>query len=120
MRLLLRGSLEAAGFRVAEAADGPAALAAMAAGDPFDLVTLDLQLGQMHGLEVLKRIRSRLPTAGVPVVVATASGDPDVEMQLFAAGADDFVVKPVDPTRFLLRIKAVLRRRHEGPLSELL
>jgi CheY-like chemotaxis protein len=110
-RLLLRRALESAGFRVAEAPDGPEALTLLQAGDPFDLVTLDLQMGQMHGLQVLNVIRSRVATADIPVVVATGSDDPLVEMELFEAGADDFIVKPVDPPRFILRVQAVLRRR---------
>lgn len=111
-RTLLRTTLEASGFRVAEAPDGPEALAMLeGSSDPFDLVTLDLQMEQMHGLEVLKRIRSRMATVSLPVVVATGSDDPEVEMSLFEAGADDFVVKPVDPRRFILRVQAVLRRR---------
>jgi len=110
-RLLLRRALESAGFRVAEAADGPDALTMLQEGDLFDLVTLDLQMGEMHGLQVLNVIRSRIATADLPVVVATASDDPVVEMELFEAGADDFIVKPVDPPRFILRVQAVLRRR---------
>lgn len=110
-RLLLRRALESAGFRVAEAADGPDALTMLEDADPFDLVTLDLQMGEMHGLQVLNVIRSRVATADLPVVVATGSDDPVVEMELFEAGADDFIVKPVDPPRFILRVQAVLRRR---------
>ncbi|HSW30424.1 MAG TPA: response regulator [Longimicrobiales bacterium] len=110
-RLLLRRALESAGFRVAEAPDGPDALTMLEEGDPFDLVTLDLQMGRMHGLQVLNVIRSRLATADLAVVVATGSDDPVVEMELFEAGADDFIVKPVDPPRFILRVQAVLRRR---------
>lgn len=111
MRLFLRRALEAAGFRVAEAPDGPEALALMQGPDPFDLVTLDLQMGQMHGLQVLNVMRSRIALADIPVVVATGSDDPVVEMELFEAGADDFIVKPLDPPRFILRVQAVLRRR---------
>ncbi len=70
-------------------------------------------------MEVQQRIRSRLGTATLPVVVATGSDDPATEMQLFEAGADDFVVKPFDPPRFLLRVQAVLRRRSPNPLSAL-
>ncbi|HIF21335.1 MAG TPA: response regulator transcription factor [Gemmatimonadetes bacterium] len=43
-----------------------------------------------------------------------------MEVVLFEAGADDFVVKPVDPPRFLLRIKAVLRRRSSDPFADIL
>lgn len=111
MRLFLRRALEGAGFRVAEAPDGPEALALMDGPDPFDLVTLDLQMERMHGLQVLNVMRSRVALADIPVVVATGSDDPVVEMELFEAGADDFIVKPVDPPRFILRLQAVLRRR---------
>lgn len=120
-RALLRSALEGAGFRVAEAPDGPEALAMLrSAGDPFDLVTLDLMMEKMHGLEVLKQLRARIATADIPVVVATGSDDPEVEMELFEAGADDFVVKPVDPRRFILRVQAVLRRRDTGFLQSLI
>ena len=119
MRLLMRTMLETADFRVSEASDGPEALELLAGSDPFALVTLDLQMKEMHGLEVLQRIRSRVATASLPVVVATGSEDPAIEMQLFEAGADDFVVKPGDAPRFLLRIQAVLRRRSANPLAGL-
>jgi DNA-binding response OmpR family regulator len=59
-------------------------------------------------------------TAALPVIVATGSNDPQVEVVCFEAGADDFVVKPVDPPRFLLRIKAVLRRRSSDPFADIL
>lgn len=110
-RLLLRSVLERAEFRVDEAEDGTQALSKLSSGEGYDLVTLDLMMPGLSGLEVLQEIRSRVGLADLPVVVATASDDPQVEMQLFDAGADDFVVKPVDPPRFLLRIQAVLRRR---------
>ena len=104
---------------MAEAPDGPEALDLLAGPDRFDLVTLDLQMEKMHGLDVLKRIRSRLATATLPVIVATGSDDPAVEMELSEAGADDFVVKPIDAPRFLLRLGAVLRRRSQNPLEGL-
>lgn len=115
-RLLLRTGLQQDGFRVAEAGDGATALATLAAAtdDPFALATLDLRLPDMPGLEVLRALRARPTTATLPVVVATGMDDPDVEMELFRAGADDFVVKPVDPPRLALRIRAVLRRHGAG------
>lgn len=118
-RLLLRTVLQSKDFRVTEAADGPEALELLNGPEAFHLVTLDLNMPAMPGLEVLKAIRSRVNTATLPVVVATAADDPDVEIELFEAGADDFVVKPVDPPRFLLRIQAVLRRRGSDPLPGL-
>lgn len=112
VRMLLRTGLEARGFRVTEAADGSEALQKLAEpAAAYDLVTLDLNMTQMHGLETLQRIRSSLKTADLPVIVATASEDSKIEMELFEAGADDYVIKPIDPPRFVLRVQAVLRRR---------
>ncbi len=120
-RLLLRTFLEGAGFRVTEAEDGAKALKLLEDRvDPYALVTLDLDMPELPGLEALKRIRARVATASLPVVVATGLDDPDIEMALFEAGADDFIVKPVDPPRFLLRIQAVLRRQPTGFLKSLL
>ena len=110
-RLLLRSVLHDRDFRVTEAEDGPGALAVLEGSDTVHLVTLDLLMPEMDGIEVLRRIRSRVRTAAIPVIVATAKDDPDVEVALFEAGADDFVVKPIDPPRFILRIQSVLRRR---------
>lgn len=110
-RYLLRSILQERDFRVTEADDGPRALEVLDGPEPVHLVTLDLMMPEMDGIEVLRRIRSRVRTAGLPVIVATAKDDPEVEVRLFEAGADDFVVKPIDPPRFILRIQAVLRRR---------
>jgi len=106
-RLLLRTVLESRGYEVVEAGSGEEALELVGGAA---LVTLDLRMGGMSGLDVLRKIRSRMDTGMTPVVVATGVDDPETEMQLFEAGADDFVVKPVDPPRFLLRVEAVLRR----------
>lgn len=110
-RLLLRSVLEQEGFEVIEAEDGETALEVLDEEGGFHLMTLDLKLPGMEGLEVLEKVRRRPRWKHLPVVVATAHGDPEVEIELFEAGADDFIVKPVDPRRFTLRVQAVLRRR---------
>jgi DNA-binding response OmpR family regulator len=111
-RALLRNALEGRGFRVSEASDGGEALVALDRNDDtVHLVTLDLQMRELHGLDTLRKMRRTLGTAHIPVIIATGSDDPRVEMDLFAAGADDYVVKPIDPPRFVLRVQAVLRRR---------
>jgi len=110
-RLLLRTVLEAHGYRVSEADDGVVALELLEEGEEVELMTLDLWMDEMDGVEVLRKVRSREATRGLPIVVATGADDPEVEIQLFEEGADDFIVKPLDPRRFLLRVEAVLRRR---------
>lgn len=110
IRTLARVLLEKNGFRVAEVGDGPAAMEHLAAGGECGLVVLDLDLPTLSGLEVLRRIRSSTSTAGVPVVVLTGSEGDEVEIDAMNAGADDYIRKPLEPARFVARVKAALRR----------
>ncbi|HVV18996.1 MAG TPA: response regulator transcription factor [Pseudonocardiaceae bacterium] len=72
-----------------------------------DLVVLDLMLPGIDGVEVCRRIRS---AGGTPVIMLTARGDDFDVVGGLAAGADDYVVKPAQPTVLDARIRAVLRR----------
>ncbi len=106
------------GFVVAIAADAQAGLAQLLSPDvaPADLVILDLMLPDMDGLEVCRRIRA-LPgaPAQVPVLMLTAKGDPMDRIIGLEMGADDYLPKPFEPRELLARVRAVLRRRTEGP-----
>jgi CheY-like chemotaxis protein len=67
-----------------------------AVAEPPDLVLLDLNLPDVHGLEVLRALRSDPRTAQVPVVVTSADASPSQISRLFEAGAADYLTKPVD------------------------
>jgi DNA-binding response OmpR family regulator len=107
---LARVLLEKNGFRVAEVGDGPAAIEYFAAGAECGLVVLDLDLPTLSGLDVLRTIRGAASTAGVPVVVLTGSEGDEAEVDAMNAGADDYIRKPLEPARFVARVKAALRR----------
>ncbi|MEV1038128.1 response regulator transcription factor (plasmid) [Streptomyces sp. P8-A8] len=98
--------LSRAGYEVARAADGPAALEQYAARRP-DLAVLDLMLPGMDGFEVCRRMREHGP---VPVVMLTARGDEDDRILGLETGADDYVTKPFSPRELVLRVDSVLRR----------
>ncbi len=109
-RRVARVSMEKSGFRVEESVDGVEAVERLKREPPPELVVLDLQMPRMGGADVLDWMRKTPATASIPVIVFTAMGA-DNEAQLMDAGADDYVRKPLDPPRFISRIKAALRRR---------
>ena len=109
-RAIARGLLEKEGYRVSEAADGSEGLVLLARGESFNLMVLDLDMPTLGGRETLRAVRSSVSTAGLPVVVLTGTQDPGVEIELMEQGADDYIRKPIDPPRFLTRVKATLRR----------
>ncbi len=111
--------LEQNGFTVSIAGDGATGLARLdgtQAAPAIDLVVLDLMLPDMDGLEVCRRIRA-LPSAlaHLPVLMLTAKGDPMDRIIGLEMGADDYLPKPFEPRELLARIRAILRRRVDGP-----
>ncbi len=109
-RLLVRTILNKHGFEVEEARDGDEALETIGTGDRHALVVLDLEMPTVGGREVLSQLRSSGSTMALPVIVLTGSPDPEDEYRLMEGGADDYLRKPLDPPRFIARIKAALRR----------
>lgn len=109
-RELAVGVLKATGFTVEQATDGQAALDLLTHDSRFSLVTLDLSMPRVGGLDVLKQMRASAATAGVPIVVLTSTDNEETEINLMNEGADDYLRKPLDPARFIARIRAVLRR----------
>lgn len=79
--------------------------------EPFDLAFIDLYLPDMHGLELLTRLRTRehqrLPSP--PSIVVTGSGDVATMRRAFEAGAADFVTKPIQNEALMVRAKALIR-----------
>jgi type IV pilus assembly protein PilB len=109
-RTIAKALLESEGYPTVEAADGVEAVELLQAGGTFSLVVLDLEMPRMNGDEVLRAARGNLATVGLPVIVLTGTSDPDAELTLMEAGADDYIRKPFDPRRFMIRVKAALRR----------
>ena len=109
-RLLIRTILTTQGFEVSEADDGSPALSLLREEEGIDAILLDLQMKEMDGLETLEEIRKSKKTRSLPVVILTASSDPEKERELLNAGADDYLRKPVDPLQLIARIKAVIKR----------
>ena len=103
-------ALESQGFRVQEASSGTNALEQVLAGDPYALVLLDLRMPGMGGREVVTCLRAMPKTSRVPIIVATSEEDEQLEVELMEAGADDYIRKPLEPTRLVARVRSALRR----------
>ncbi len=73
-----------------------------------DIVLLDLNMPQPDGLSILDMLRQNQASEQVPVLICTASTDPDTRLQAFLLGASDFLCKPIDPWELALRIRNVL------------
>jgi CheY-like chemotaxis protein len=109
-RTLIRTLLERDGYEVQDAEDGYIAMDILKNDKDFQLVILDLAMPGLDGREVLNQIRGSVETAALPVMIRTATGSDQLEIEMLEAGADDYVEKSVDATRFLARVHAVLRR----------
>ncbi len=94
------------GHEIREAGTGEDGLRMLASAEP-DVVVLDLMLPGMDGFEVCRRIRAK---SAVPIIMLTARGDDFDVVGGLEAGADDYVIKPVQPRVLDARIRAVLRR----------
>jgi two-component system KDP operon response regulator KdpE len=103
----LRLGLEAEGHDVTTAPNGERGIALTALQAP-DVVVLDIGLPDLDGLVVTERIRQ---WSEVPIIILSATGDPDRKIEALNIGADDYVTKPFSMGELEARIRAVLRNR---------
>ena len=106
--------LRSRGYEVEAASTAREALSSVA-GQPFDLIILDLGLPDMDGLDVCVRLRE---SSEVPIIVLSARGAEQQKVAALDWGADDYVTKPFGPEELLARIRAALRRSQSDGESE--
>lgn len=107
IRALCRTSLEEAGFRVLEAADGDAALASISAQPP-DLILLDIMMPGISGWEVTSALLADRSTDEIPIVFISARAELSDRMRAFELGAHGYLTKPFDPAALAETVKVVL------------
>lgn len=113
IRRFLRTSLSAQGYVVLEAGDGAEAMDQIKR-NAVDVVVLDLGLPNMHGFDVIQKLRET--GADVPVIVLSSRTDEAGKVKALDLGADDYVTKPFGVDELLARIRTALRHalRKEG------
>jgi CheY-like chemotaxis protein len=112
-RILLQAILDAAGYRVLVAAEGAAALEVLAR-EPVDLVVLDYMMPGMDGAEVARRVRLDPARGDLPIVMLTSSQEELHIEAAFAAGANDYLTKPVDRRILLARVASMIKAADDG------
>lgn len=114
-RDLLSSLLSSQGYAVRTACDGVSALDLIDAGG-IKLVLLDLMMSKMDGVEVCTHIRKNPDNVLMPVVFTTSLHDRASRIRAKEAGADDFLVKPIDGLELLVRMERLLRVRAQNEL----
>jgi two-component system, chemotaxis family, chemotaxis protein CheY len=110
MRRMVLASLQGIrDVRFSEAGNGLEAIEKMTLA-PVDLLTLDLNMPEMHGLEVLKFLRSHRKFRDIPVVVLTTRGDEESRKACQSAGVSLYITKPFDPHTFARSVEELIGR----------
>ncbi len=109
-REILARRLQRRGFEVREAVGGLDALDTVA-GERFDLVLLDIRMPDIDGVEVLRRLRLTYSQTDLPVIMCTANNASADVVDALAAGANDYISKPIDFPVLLARVGAQVERR---------
>jgi len=106
MRMMIRDILAKEGYVIHEAVNGRDAVEKYEEIQP-DLVTMDITMPEMSGLEALREIRDR--DAGAKVLMVSAMGQQKMIVEALESGALDFLVKPFQPTKVLETVKKCLQ-----------
>lgn len=112
-RKILGRQLIQAGFQVHEAQGGASALLRLIE-DPIDLVIMDFLMEPMNGLEVLERIRRIRTPLQLPVLMMSATCNPESVLKATDLGANDFLLKPFTTELLVSKVRLHLRLRDEN------
>lgn len=111
---LLQEYLQEDNFDVTVLHSGDAAISRLIQQEEFDTVVLDIMMPKVSGLDVLRTVRAK---SRVPILMLTGRGDDIDRIVGLEMGADDYLTKPCNPRELAARIRAILRRTQQEPIS---
>ena len=106
---IIKDYLQEKGYAVTVAYNGGSGLRSAEEVQP-DIIILDVEMPDMTGFEVCKKIREIAPLRNTPVIMLTARSAEDDELQGLQSGADDYLTKPFKPARLLARLQTAIER----------
>ena len=114
-REIIQVLLQNQGYETLEAESGEAALDLIRVELP-DLILLDVEMGGISGFEVVKQLKQDSQTRSIPVIMVTGLGDRESRLRALENGAEDYLMKPVDPAELRTRVRNHLRLKEYGDL----
>ena len=106
---ILKNILESQNFLTVSASNGMDALK-IAFQEKPDLIITDYMMPEMDGMTLITKLKSQLATRFIPIIMLTSKDEVDAEVAVINAGADDYLTKPVNPKRLIVRINRLLNR----------
>jgi len=103
----VRKLLTKEGYNVTVAVDGLQAMEMLMNNNSYDLVVTDMMMPQVTGQELLEAIKRNLYNK-IKVIIVSSMQNETMIAEAFKAGADDYLIKPINPTDLLLRIRKIL------------
>ena len=117
MRKLVKDFLKKKNFEVVEAADGEEALDLFFKDKSIQLIICDVMMPKINGFDVVKEIRQY---SQIPIIMLTAKGEENDELNGFDLGVDEYISKPFSPKILVARVEAILRRSNNLSNEEVL
>ena len=108
-RVICKGSLERAGYRVREAIDGHTAITSVSE-DPPDVIIMDVMMPNMDGLECTRRLKADPDARDIPIIMVSALAEGEDILAGLEAGADEYLTKPIRTTELTLRVRTMARQ----------
>lgn len=118
--MLLKGYLEKSGYKILTAENGEEGIDVLKQNiEIIDMAIIDFSMPFMNGPEVCEIIRKEMNLLKLPIIMLTSMSSIEDKLSGYRSGADDYLVKPFEPTELILRMESLFKRRDINKPSSL-